>query len=72
MRQKDTENENENDSLNKVIHINPIQDFFTKDYLHYDKHATTFDGRPEFALHNKQNFELREESKKPEVYFSSI
>ena len=49
-----------------------MTEFFDSDYQVYDKNAASFDGRPEWALHNKNNFDLSEDGAKPELSFSSI
>ena len=69
-RRDDDEKENQN--MTNIIPVNPIQDFFTKDYLFYDKEKSCFEGRPEWALHHKSNFEVKEDGAKPEICFSSI
>ena len=67
--QKNDANDDDNRNLVQTLRISQIEDFFTQDYLHYDKAKAAFDGRPEWALHNKNNFDLREDGVKPEITF---
>ena len=65
--QKDDANDEDNRHLVTQLRVSPIEDFFTKDFMHYDKAKAAFDGRPEWALHKKDNFDLREDGVKPEI-----
>ena len=69
--QKDDANDDDRSHLH-TIYINPIRDFFDKDYMHYDPEKASFGGRPDWALHDKRNFDMSDDGVKPEISYSSI